>query len=238
MDLFHLSDDEYIRRFDLAKLTEMYLEKVESAQPQTQADANAASLEFFKSVATGSAIKRLSWSQIKERELYMKCYIHLFVRVCADLQPHSKQDWMDACTLVVHDVPFKVVDTVIDAYNVKKARFRGRVCDGSASGPRQVFGEAMTYSQRLPDQIVDKAQWFIAYFKHIQSVEFIEQLFVNREGSVDKQSLLSDLSLLESNGDISGDKFTAVQMKVAVDRLAQYDFCSLVAELLYLVTEL
>lgn len=47
MDLFHLSDDEYIRRFDLAKLTEMYLEKVESAQPQTQADANAASLEFF-----------------------------------------------------------------------------------------------------------------------------------------------------------------------------------------------
>lgn len=84
----------------------------------------------------------------------------------------------------------------------------------------------MTYSQRLPDQIVDKAQWFIAYFKHIQSVEFIEQLFVNREGSVDKQSLLSDLSLLESNGDISGDKFTAVQMKVAVDRLAQYDFCS------------
>lgn len=47
MDLFHLSDDEYIRRFDLAKLTEMYLEKVESAQPQTQADANAASLEFL-----------------------------------------------------------------------------------------------------------------------------------------------------------------------------------------------
>lgn len=71
-------------------------------------------------MATGSAIKGLSWSQIKERELYMKCYIHLFVRVCADLQPHSKQDWMDACTLVVHDVPFKVVDTVIDAYNVKR----------------------------------------------------------------------------------------------------------------------
>ncbi|EFO62702.1 Hypothetical protein GLP15_2687 [Giardia lamblia P15] len=238
MSLFHLSDDEYIHRFDLMKLTEMYLKKVESAQPQTQADANTASLEFFKSVATGSAIKGFSWSQIKERELYMKCYIHLFVRVCADLQPHSKQDWMDVCTFAIHDVPFKVVDIVIDAYNLKKMRFRGRVCDGSVSGPRQVLGEAMTYSQRVPDQIVDKAQWFVAYFKHIQSVEFIEQLFVNYEGTIDKQSLLSDLSLLESNSNISGDKFTAVQMKMAVDRLTQYNFRTFVAELLYLVTEL
>ncbi|EET00987.1 Hypothetical protein GL50581_1788 [Giardia duodenalis ATCC 50581] len=237
MNLFHLSDDEYIRRFDLAKLTEMHLEKLELVQPQSQADANKASLEFFRSVATGSVIKGFSWSQIKEREFYMKCYIHLFVRVCADLQPHSKQDWMDVCTLLVHDVPFKVVDTVVDAYNIKKARFRGQISNGAVSGPRQVFGETMTYSQRLPDQTADKAQWFVAYFKYLHSIERIEQLFVTRDDTMDKQSLLCSLSLLE-NSDNMGDKFTAAQIRMAVDRLVQCDFCTLIAELLYLVTEL
>lgn len=238
MSFFHLSDDEYLRRFDLAKLTEMYLENLEAAQPQTQADANRASLEFFKSVATGSVIKGFSWSQITEREFYMKCYIHLFVRACADLQPQSKQDWMDVCTLIIHDVPLKVVDAVMDSYNLKKVRFRGRLCDGPASGPRQVFGEAMAYSQRLSDQIADKAQWFIAYFKYLQSIERIEQLFTGQEVSVDKQNLLHKLSLLESDSSISGEKFTAAQLKIAVDRLVQWDSCTFIAELLYLVTEL
>lgn len=238
MSFFHLSDDEYIRRFDLAKLTEMYLEKLEAVQPQTQVDANKASLEFFKSVVTGSAIKGFTWSQIKEREFYMKCYIHLFVRVCADLQPQSKQDWMDVCTFMIHDVPLKVVDTVIDSYNLKKARFRGRLCDGSASGPRQVFGEIMTYSQRLSDQIADKAQWFIAYFKYLQSIERIEQFFTGQEVSVNKENLLHHLSLFENDDSISGEKFTTAQLKISVDRLVQWDFCLLISELLYLVTEL
>ncbi|TNJ28014.1 hypothetical protein GMRT_13902 [Giardia muris] len=209
-----MCDEQYISAFELTTMAELLFGHVGTG-PRSELDLQRTLRDFFHGIGTGSLIKGLTWADVLEKDLFVSCYANSLQLLHVILQPRTRDDWLDACTFFVSDVPVEHIDTIL------------RVCRLASFGAPGDPGEADWDQDLGPSGTY--IHWFVAYFRRIQFLNALEAVCSLHP---DVASFREKLPELADRFEAPERAFTLSAMTMALDSIGHVDYLELLTRLM------